>query len=225
MYKYEMHCHTKESSKCGKISGAEMADFYKDMGYTGLIISDHFFNGNTAVPKDLPWEERIEQFCKGYEVAKARGDKIGIDVFLAWENSYRGNDFLTYGLDKKWLLEHPYCDTLPVKEYLCLVKKSGGYSVQAHPYREADYVDMIRLLPRNVDAVETVNACNTDFENKMADIYATEYGLTKVCGTDNHVGKRDRLSALELEFRANSILDIISAIKDGNYKISLYETN
>lgn len=202
-----------------------MADFYKDMGYTGLIISDHFFNGNTAVPKDLPWEERIEQFCKGYEVAKARGDKIGIDVFLAWENSYRGNDFLTYGLDKKWLLEHPYCDTLPVKEYLCLVKKSGGYSVQAHPYREADYVDMIRLLPRNVDAVETVNACNTDFENKMADIYATEYGLTKVCGTDNHVGKRDRLSALELEFRANSILDIISAIKDGNYKISLYETN
>ena len=46
MYKYEMHCHTAEGSKCGRATGAEMADFYKSMGYSGLVISDHFFNGN-----------------------------------------------------------------------------------------------------------------------------------------------------------------------------------
>jgi len=225
MYKYEMHCHTKECSKCGKLSGAEMADFYKSMGYTGLVISDHFFNGNTAVPKDLPWEERIDLFFTGYSEAKKRGDQIGLDVFFAWENSYGGTDFLTYGLDKKWLLEHPYCDLLPVKQYLRLVKDSGGYSVQAHPYREAGYIDMIRLLPRDVDAVETVNACCNELANKMADIYATEYNITKLCGSDNHIGKLEKITALELDFKAKSVCDIISAVKDGKYKISLLNTN
>ena len=222
MYKYEMHCHTQEGSRCGHLGGAEMVDFYKSMGYTGLVISDHFFNGNTTVPKDLPWEERVNLFFNGYETAKARGDEVGLDVFFAWENSYAGNDFLTYGLGREWLLKHPYCDALPVKQFLRLVRESGGYSVHAHPYRESGYIEMIRLLPREVDAVETINACRTDFENEMADIYATKYNLAKICGTDNHVGKRERLAALELEFRAKSLDDIILAIKEGKHKISLY---
>lgn len=222
MFKYEMHCHTSESSKCGKVGGAQMVDFYKGVGYTGIVISDHFFNGNTAIPKDLPWDDRVELFCIGYEAARASGDEIGLDVFFAWESSYRGTDFLIYGLGKEWLLSHPYCDLLPAKQFLQLVKDSGGYSVQAHPYREAGYIDMIQLLPRDVDAVETVNASRTDFENEMADIYATKYNLSKICGTDNHVGKREHIAALELNFRANSIQDIISAIKNTEHKISLY---
>lgn len=221
MYKYEMHCHTSECSKCGRASGAQMADFYKEMGYTGLVISDHFFNGNTSIPRDLPWEERVNLFFKGYEAAKARGEEIGLDVFFAWENSYGGTDFLVYGLDREWLLAHPYCDLLPVKQFLRLVKDSGGYSVHAHPYREADYIDMIRLLPRDVDAVETLNACRSDFENEMADIYATKYNLPKLCGSDNHCGKIARLAALELDVRAESINDIIDSVKNGEYKISL----
>ena len=80
MYKYEMHCHTSETSRCGKVSAAEMVDFYKSMGYSGLVISDHFLNGNTVVPKELPWEKRINQFCAGYEAAKKRGDEIGLPV-------------------------------------------------------------------------------------------------------------------------------------------------
>lgn len=222
MHKYEMHCHTKESSKCGKLSGTDMADFYKNMGYSGLVISDHFFNGNCTVPKDLPWEERIELFYKGYEFAKKRGDEIGISVFFAWENSYGGTDFLTYGLGKDWLLANRYCDLLPAKKYIELVKCDGGYIVQAHPFREAGYIDMIRLMPRDVDAVETINASNTDLANEMADFYADKYGLKKTCGTDNHAGRCARLSALELDFEAKSIQEIILAVKNGKHKNALY---
>lgn len=199
-----------------------MAEFYKSIGYTGIVITDHFFNGNCAVPKDLEWEERINLFCKGYEAAKARGDEIGLDVFFAWENSYHGNDFLTYGLDREWLLAHPYCDLLPLKTYLQLVKESGGYSVQAHPFRRADYIEMIRLLPFEVDAVEAINAACSDLENKIADFYASHYKLPKFCGSDNHIGMRDRYAALELDFKAKSVDDIISAVKAGKHKVSLY---
>lgn len=222
MYKYEMHCHTSESSRCGKLDGAAMADFYKSMGYSGIVISDHFFNGNTTVPKNLTWEERINLFCVGYEEAKKRGDEIGLSVFFAWENSYNGTDFLTYGLDKEWLLNNKYCELLPAKQYIEIARDSGGFVAQAHPFREAGYIPMIRLMPRDVDAVETINACCTDFENDMADYYADSYSLTKICGTDNHIGKREKIAALEIDFEAKSIGDIISAIKNGKHKIASY---
>ena len=221
MYKYEMHCHTSEASKCGRASGTEMADFYKSMGYSGLVISDHFFNGNCAVPSDLPWEERVELFCAGYEAAQKRGDEIGLSVFFAWENSYAGTDFIVYGLNKEWLLTHEYCDLLPAKKHIELARNGGGFVIQAHPFRERGYIDMIRLMPRNVDAVEAINAANSDFENEMAELYADKYGLIKTCGTDNHHGRGTRLSAVELDFEAKSMAEIIDAIKHNRHKNSL----
>ena len=169
----------------------------------------------------MPWEERIELFCAGFEAAKKRGDEIGINVFFAWENSYAGTDILTYGLGKEWLLSHEYCDLLPAKKYIEIAKKSGGFVVQAHPFRERDYIEMIRLMPRDVDAVETINAANSDSENEMAELYAEKYGLIGICGTDNHHGRGKRLSALELDFEAKGMDDIIGAIKANKHKLSL----
>ena len=56
---------------------------------------------------------------------------------------------------------------MDVNSYCDFVRAEGGFIVQAHPFRESNYIDMIRLLPRKVDAVEVNNACITDFENKL----------------------------------------------------------
>ena len=66
---YETHVHTAESSACAHDTGAKMARAYKDAGYAGMIITDHFFYGNTAVDRSLPWSEWVERFCLGYEHA------------------------------------------------------------------------------------------------------------------------------------------------------------
>ena len=44
-YLYETHCHTKESSACGLATADEMIAAYHQKGYRGVIITDHFFNG------------------------------------------------------------------------------------------------------------------------------------------------------------------------------------
>lgn len=199
-----------------------MADVYQKAGYDGLVITDHFFNGNTAVPRELPWRERVSRFTEGYRKAAARGKEIGLQVFFGWEFSLMGTDFLTYGLDADWLNAHEDCDRMEINAYADLVHESGGWLVQAHPFREASYIDMIRLLPRKVDAVETVNACRTDFENRMADRYADAYGLAKCCGTDNHVGVRERFAALTLETKAESISEILTAVTQRRCGIRLY---
>ena len=222
MYRYEIHCHTSESSACSHITAADMIDFYKSVGYDAVIITDHFLNGNTTVPKLLPWKKRIELFVQGYKNAKKRGDEIGVDVFLGWEVSTGGTDFLTYGLDEQWLLDNKDCDKMRISDYCDLVRQSGGYIVQAHPFREADYIELIRLLPRHVDGVEVINACRTDFENAMADQYADNYKLKKFAGTDNHHGMREKLAAMETTVKANDCKDIIKAGLNGQCENILY---
>lgn len=226
MYMYEMHCHTSECSKCARASAAEQVDFYKGLGFSGLVISDHFLNGNTVIDPTLPWKQKIELFTVSYENARERGAQVGLDVFFAWENSYKGTDFLTYGLDKQWLLSHPDCDKISVSEYCDIVHESGGFIVQAHPFREARYIEMIRLLPRKVDAVETVNAKRTDFENRMADNYAENYSLTKFCGGDNHnPAAQERVAALELNIKAQNIQEIINEVRLNRHNIALYDVS
>lgn len=192
---YETHMHTSESSACAYNTGAEMARAYKDAGYTGIIVTDHFFYGNTAVNRRLPWEEWIENFCLGYEHARAEGAKIGLQVFFGWEAGYHGTEFLIYGLDKEWLLTHPEIKEASVEEQFSLVHEGGGIVSHAHPYREEDYIPEIRLFPEYVDAVEGVNAMHSGIMsrahknplfNERALAYGKEHNLPFTAGSDQH---------------------------------------
>lgn len=225
MFKYEMHAHTKETSKCSKIGGADLIDFYHALGYTGVAVTDHFFNGNTTVPAELPWAERVELFAEGYRAARRRGDALGIDVFFGWGFAVKGSHFLTYGLGIDWLHANVDCDQLDIAAYCDLVHASGGFVVQAHPYRSPGRKDMIRLLPHKVDAVETVNASRKPFENRMAEAYAEAYSLHRFCGSDIHSSAIPRLAAVGLDFCAESDARILEAVMADEHSRQLTERN
>lgn len=219
MYKYETHVHTSETSACASANGAAQAMFYKSKGYTGIVVTDHFFNGNTSVPHELPWEEKVNRFCLGYEKAKEQGDKIGLDVFFGWEYSYHGADLLTYGLDKQWLLKHPMVMDMDVNSYCDFVREQGGIIVHAHPFREADYIAMIRLFPRKCDACEIINSCRSDFENNMAKHYAESYGLRPFAGSDNHSAAQEKLNGVDFDEIITSEQHFAQLIKEDKYII------
>lgn len=194
-YLYDTHVHTSEGSACGQNTGAEMARAYQKAGYAGIVVTDHFFYGNTAADRSLPWKDWVEQFCKGYEHAKEEGDKIGLQVFFGWESGYHGTEFLIYGLNKEWLFEHPEIKDADVKEQYELVHAGGGIVSHAHPFREEDYIPEIRLFPNCVDAVEGINATHESpasmshkniLYNEKAIAYAKEHGLPITAGSDQH---------------------------------------
>lgn len=219
LYKYETHSHTCETSKCATIPGAELARYYKSLGYTGLIVSDHFFNGNTTVPRDLPWEERVALFCAGYDAAKAEGDKIGLDVFFAWEYSFAGTDYLIYGLDRDWLLAHPDQLNWKLRDYMDKVREDGGLVIHAHPFREAGYIEQIRLTPWAVDGVEVINAAREPDTNRRAEWYARDYGLLMSAGSDNHSGKCRKLAGVYLPERIQHMRDFVRLLREGKHEI------
>ena len=189
-YRYETHLHTCQGSACASATGAEMARAHLAAGYTGIFITDHFFNGNTAVPRELPWKERVNQFCLGFEDALQEGTRIGLQVFFGFEYNYHGAEFLVYNLDKQWLLEHEDVDRLSPRKALALFRQGGGFVIQAHPFRERDYIDHFQLFPRDIDGVEAINAANIGPEGKLMNQRAFEYArmfqLPVTSGSDSH---------------------------------------
>ena len=209
-YLYETHMHTCQGSACGVSTGAEQARFYKEMGYTGIIVTDHFTGGNTAVPRDLPWRERVDRFCSGYEDALIEGQKIGLDVFFAWEQNYDGDEYLVYGPDKAWLLAHPDVEHWTRQKQLEAVHGAGGAVIQAHPFRHRDYIKYILLGPKYCDGIEVANTGNTPDADACARRYAQAYHLLVTAGTDNHnCLKADpaKLMGVELDARLTSVKD------------------
>ncbi|MCI9438964.1 MAG: histidinol-phosphatase [Lachnospiraceae bacterium] len=195
-YWYETHMHTSEGSACGQNTGAEMARAYAEAGYTGIIVTDHFFYGNTAADRSLPWSEWVDAFCRGYEAAKREGEKCGLQVFFGWESGYDGTEFLIYGPDREWLRKHPEIRDASVEEQFALVHEAGGIVCHAHPYREASYIPEIRLFPEYVDAVEGWNAANIrkgmaanppclEYDARAV-AYAAKYHFPMTAGSDQH---------------------------------------
>ena len=185
-YRYETHLHTCQGSACASATGGEMARVHKNAGYSGIFITDHFFNGNTAVPEGLPWRQRVELFCRGYEEALEVGTEIGLQVFFGFEYNYHGAEFLVYDLDKKWLLEHEDIHLLSPRKALAMMHEDGAFIVQAHPFRERNYIDHFQLFPRDIDAVEAINAANAPGENERAFQFAKMFDLPVTSGSDSH---------------------------------------
>lgn len=218
-FKFDAHVHTSEGSACAQTTGAEMADAYKEKGYSGIIITDHFFNGNSSVPRELPWEEKIELLCKGYEHAKKRGDEIGLTVLFGWEFAYASSDFLTYGLDKQWLLDNPQIMEMPIWDYADFARKSGGFVVHAHPFRLWGYVSKITLIPRNIDAVEIINMSNFREENERAEWYAKSYGFPVTAGSDAHNANALPCGGIITETEIKTSADYAEAVRSGNLEL------
>jgi len=216
-YLYETHLHTAEVSKCAASGGADYIAGYKEKGYSGIIVTDHFYNANCALSRKLPWKEWVNQFCWGYENAKREGDRLGLDVFFGWEETFDGcDDYLIYGLDKNWLLAHPEVRNWTRGEQYRAVRDAGGCVVQAHPFRQRFYISKVVLSTGCVDGIEAANGGHDDPSfDALANRYALKLGKPVTAGTDIHdimdiqYGK---LFGVYSNKKLNSIEDYVSMI-------------
>lgn len=220
MFLYETHLHTYPTSACSLASPEEMARFYKEKNYTGIIVTDHFLNGNTGCPRNIPWQAQITFFAEGYERAKREGDKIGLDVFFGLEYSIEGSDFLIYGLSPKFLKLYENFDRLPLPKLSKIVRAENAYIAQAHPFRTAFWISSPGPAAAELlDGIETHNASMSDKVNKQAWNFAEKHNLPKQSGSDAHDAHLRRPAGISMKKRAENIFDIIAAIKAGEVEL------
>ena len=219
MYKYETHLHSAPVSKCGRYSVRTNMEFYKSIGYDGIFLTNHFLDANIGGDRSLPYEDQINFFFTDIEEGEKVGKELGFKFFWGVETSYLGTDFLIYGLSKEWYLAHPEIMTMRRTDVLTMMANDGALIVHAHPYREASYIEHIRLFPRHVHAVEIINCGNKDFQNELARVYADAYGLPHSAGSDNHnAGHAKWLAGVEFDTPIEDIDDFIRRVKAGEAK-------
>ena len=216
-YLYETHLHTTGASKCAVSGGKDYIKGYIDKGYSGIIVTDHFYNGHCSVPRSLPWKEWVNQFCRGYEEAKEEGDKRGLDVFFGWEETFDGcDDYLVYGPDKQWLLDHPEMRTWTRGEQYRAVKAAGGCVVQAHPLRQRYYINRVVLSAGCVDGVEAANAGHENISfDALAYRYAQKIGKPILAGSDIHEASwmyKNEIFGVYFDKKLKSIDDFVKAV-------------
>ncbi len=237
IYRYETHCHTSPVSKCGKASVEDTILFYKRMSYDGIFITNHFLDGNiNPEVRRLNYSEQIDYYFSDYETGARFGDSLGIKVFPGVELSYKGTDFLIYGLDKEWYRDHPEILEMKKTDELAFMREEGAFVIQAHPYREADYIDHIRLFPRSVHGAEIINSGQPWKMNDLVSLYARHYGLLETAGSDNHWGSgvfqklREKgycpeIAGMETDTEIYCVKDFIRQVKQGTMRIFLMDEN
>lgn len=189
MFCYEMHAHCREVSACGQSTALEMVEAYAKAGFAGIVFTDHFIHGNTAISRKLPWEERMHAYFAPYTAAKVRGKELGVDVIVCLEHAYgKGKEVLVYGdITPEVLAAEPSLATASIEEFTDFCHKQGWFVAQAHPYRVRDYIDMsVQPIPELLDGVEVYNHCNRPEENIKAMELCEQNGLIPISGSDTH---------------------------------------
>lgn len=217
MYLYETHCHASQCSLCARSSVRELVQAYHQAGYAGLVLTDHFIFGNTAVDRTLPWEERMHCYYDAYLDARQAGDALDFDVIFGIEHAYGdGKEVLLYGIGLDFLLVNPDIPQLSLDELVQRVHEVGGVVIQAHPYRDRYYVNMA-VGPRAdiVDGIEIYNAGNRPGEDLQALQLARTGDYILTSGGDIHFAEDARISqaGILLPYRVKNEWEFADALK------------
>ena len=69
-YKYELHSHTTETSQCAQITAKELVEKYKELGYSGIVITNHYSDFTFSLKEMFNKKLRARHYLAGYREAK-----------------------------------------------------------------------------------------------------------------------------------------------------------
>ena len=221
MYKYELHAHTSECDLVAKLSGGELVRAYADQGYSGIVITDHyfsiFFDWFREELEGKSHKEIIDRWLRGYESARNEGEKIGFTVLPGAEVRIDGtiNDYLVYGLEIEDLYRLPLLNRMNSIDEVLDILPERTCVVHAHPFRE----NMTVRDPGRFFGIEVHNGGTDGFRNQMARVWAEHYGKAMTSGSDCHgpwaVGK----GGIITEKPIYTPTDLVQVLQGRNYEL------
>lgn len=218
-----MHAHTSPCSKCAPMLKQELVDALVNGGYSGCVLTNHFFKGNSGIDRNLPWNDFVAEYEKDYLECKKIAQSYDLDIiFSIEEHLFDGLEILCYGITPKILYDHPELrDDHSIETWSETLHDFGALCIQAHPYRDRDYIKNPRLLPiEYIDGIEVFNACN----NPEANVTAKEEALKHpewilTAGGDSHLPTSVCWSGIETNQRIANEKALVKILKSGDYEL------
>ena len=222
MYRYELHSHTSECDRDAHLSARELVHLYKDAGYDGMVITDHYIERFYTLwfPEDvagLTHAQQVHRWLQGFRTAREEGEKIGFTVLPGAEVRFDGkpNDYLIYGLHEDFFYNVPRLNELGSLEALLALLPETVCVVQAHPFRN----DMTVADPRNLFGLEVFNGGTEAFRNRLARMYAEHYGMPMTSGSDVHELERLAKGGIQTEVKIQTPEDLVAVLRSGHYTL------
>lgn len=213
-YKIDLHTHTKPVSPCSDITPERMVEIYKEIGYDGIVITNHFID--FLIKSDDP-ETVSQNYLKDYYQTKEIGERKGLKVYLGMEIRFpeNCNDYLIYGIEEKDVKElFSYIHGDYISFYKAF-KNEKNVILQAHPFRN----NIVQQNPDYIDGIEIFNM-HPGHNSRIATAshYANKYPhFIKTCGTDFHHEGHQGSGAILSKTLPNDSLEIAQLLKSGDY--------
>lgn len=222
MYKFEIHLHTNNCSACAISDPEEMINAAKKNGYSGIVVTNHFYHGNTAVDRNLPWRNFIGEYAADYFELKELGEQEGITVFFGLEEGFApGREMLIYGLEPEIFAESPDFIMMSAKEKSDFIHENGGLCVCAHPFRDRDYIPDPNTPPNPdlFDGIEGFNLFNQTEENEKAFVFALNNKKLVTSGGDIHRAKDFGNAGIAFDTPVTDYKTFIENLRSGDFKL------
>ena len=180
--KIDLHCHTF-FSKDGTSSIESMIKQGKKKRIDGIAITDH--ENTDAWEEAIFWGKKLKfEVILGEEIKSSKGDVLG----LFMKKNIDGE-----GKDPMWIMKE--------------IKNQGGLVFIPHPFHELEgFNSSIENYINIIDGVEIFNGRRPFHKgDRLAEIIATKYNLTKIGGSDSHYHKT--VGNVYTECNANNLSD------------------
>jgi len=217
---FEMHVHTKESSDCGHILGADVVKYYKMAGYDGLVVTDHMCPDYVTRHSELSWKQLCERQNKGYIEASKAAKEYNMIVLYGCELRFRGsdNDYLCYGLPINFLAENEDIFDWGVKRFCEYAAQNNILVFQAHPMRNG----MLIIDPSYLYGVEVFNGKPREdnlSRNAIVNMWAERFGLHKLAGSDCHSEEELARAGVRFIHSVSDTESLINELRSDNYML------
>lgn len=217
-YKYELHCHTSDVSLCASSTAKEAVEFYKNRGYDGIVITDHYSPQTFLFHKSLFPHRYIDMYMKGYRRAK---EVAGEDftVLLGCEVRFfcTIDDFLIYGVTEEFLKNSGNLMKMYLKRLFKLCDSNGFLLLEAHPFRELRF----RHNPKYLHGCEVFNGKDKGrAANERAKLWARKNSFSvTTSGGDFHNKKNTVPGGIITDEPIKTNEDLLRILKSGNYTL------
>ena len=216
-YKYEIHCHTKEVSRCGTLPVAELIKIYKDAGYSGIVLTDHYspmtFNPSEFFSKN----KALDHYLRAYREAKSY-ETDDFTVLLGMELRFYAtvNDYLVYGVTEEMLYDLPFLLPLYIRRASNRLRSKGCLFLQAHPFRKL----ITRANPKYLDGVEVFNGKATPEANEQSLKWAQSINTPiMTSGSDCHRESGAAIGGIITNEPIKTNEDLLRILKSGDFKL------
>ena len=216
MFKYELHCHTGDVSLCASLSPEDLVQRYRDAGYDGLVLTNHFSPMTFWRTGMVPTKAEARRYLSAYHRAKAAaGEDFTVLLGVELRHYATVNDYLLFGVEEDWLLKQGNMLLWSEKKMSEEAHRAGYLFYQAHPFRKF----ITRADPGRIDGIEVYNGHTDAAVNALAVDWAKRTGKPVTSGSDTHTPEDTIAGGIVTKRKIRSNADLLDVLRSGDYTL------